>query len=101
MKVELLQSSKDKMLASDNITVKLDGRECDAVIRAELVFDAEKHVPVVTLSLIPTELTVTMDGRPLLTLGKIVEHLPEGHVNYRKNDEVQILPDDIENADKE
>lgn len=95
MKVELLQITNDRMLASDNITVKLNGQECDAVVKAELQFDATNHTPRVILTIIPTELKVDLDGNCLLEFGK------KGHANYRKNDEVQIYPDDAENADKE
>jgi len=95
MKVELLQTTKDRMLASDNVMVKLDGKECDAVIKAELRFDAAEHTPRVVLTIIPTELVVNLDGKALLPWGE------DGHANYRKNDEAQILPDDLDNAHKE
>jgi len=89
------------MLASDNITVKLDGKECDAVVKAELRFDATEHTPRVVLTIIPTELVVDLNGKPLLTTSPGGQHLPEGHTNYRKNDDVQIYPDDLENTNLE
>jgi len=95
MKVELLQITGDKMLAADNIEVRLDGKHCECVTRAELVFDAQDHTPRVTLTIIPTDLQVFLDGKPVFTIPEF------GHINYKQHNKEQIFPDDAANSTEE
>lgn len=97
MKVELMQTTDHRMLAADNVTVKLDNKEVSCVESINVIFDAQKHTPRVIMTIIPTELVVSLDGKPLMTIeewGK-ENYRVAGHDNYQKNDHPQIIPDDI------
>jgi len=94
MKIELIQTEAERMLDSSNVIVKLDGREVQCVQSINVEFDARNHIPLVTMTIIPTELKVDLDGEPVRPLGKVVQGLAEGHIHCSKNDEPQIIPDD-------
>ncbi len=86
------------MLAADNVIVKIDGKEVQCVESINIQFDAKEHTPRVIMTIIPTELKVSLDGQPLMQLGGVCQQLAEGHINCRKNDMPQIMPDDVNEA---